>query len=96
MDLILEGDLFRDSSTTVVKLGKRWVTGVKRPINSDKIDGMTKLYGVDKFRVRCKVLRQASTSVGKPAHIRCGVYACLSFYQHRGFSFKIGRGKRMA
>ena len=40
------------------------------------------------IRIRCKVLRQASTSVGKPAHIRCGVYACLSFYQHRGFSLK--------
>jgi len=65
VDLILEGDLFRDFSTTVVKLGKRWVTGVKRPINSDKIDGMTKLYGVDKFRVQEEIKLKFVSDVRK-------------------------------
>lgn len=54
VDLRLEGDLERDFSTTVVKLGGAWVTGVKRPINSDKIDGMTKLYGEGKFKLQKK------------------------------------------
>lgn len=54
VDLILEGDLFRDFSTTVAKIGKLWVTGVKRPINSDKIGGMEKLYGSEKFVMQDK------------------------------------------
>ena len=54
VDLILEGDLFRDFSTTVVKIGNSWVTGVKRPINANKIDGMINLYGDRKFKLQEK------------------------------------------
>ena len=58
VDLNLLGDLFRDFSSTLVKLGGSWVTGVKRPINSDKISGMEKLYGADKFKLQPELIEK--------------------------------------
>ena len=58
VDLNLLGDLFRDFSSTLVKLGGSWVTGVKRPINADKISGMEKLYGSGKFKLQPELIEK--------------------------------------
>ena len=52
VDLRLEGELERDLSTSLQKFTGAWITGTKRSINSDKVNGMIKLYGEDKFRLK--------------------------------------------
>lgn len=52
VDMNFEGDLFSDFATSLQKLDGAWVTGTKRPFNSDKISGMIKLYGEDRFMLK--------------------------------------------
>lgn len=52
VDLVFEGDLFRDYANSLIRLNGAWVTGTKRVLNSLKIDGMIDLYGEEKFKLQ--------------------------------------------
>jgi hypothetical protein len=45
VDLRFTGDLQRDFATGLMPFGDKWVSGVKRPFNGDKIDWNEKRYG---------------------------------------------------
>lgn len=65
VDMNFEGDLFSDFASSLQRLGKVWVTGTKRPFNSDKINGMIKLYGEDKFKLKDETVKEFIQKVKK-------------------------------
>ena len=65
VDMNFEGDLFSDFATSLQKLDGAWVTGTKRPFNSDKISGMIKLYGEDRFMLKQETAKKFIEKVKK-------------------------------
>ena len=51
VDLNYSGDLFRDFASGLIKTNSGYISGVKRPINSKKIDAMIKKYGIQVFQI---------------------------------------------
>ena len=49
VDLVLEGLLRNNITASLQKLGKDWVTGTTRPIESRKVEHLIELYGKEVF-----------------------------------------------
>lgn len=65
VNLNLTGDLFRDFSSTLSKINGVWYTGVKRKLNSNKIDWMIEKYGKNTFNFQPKTRKSFLDAVSK-------------------------------
>ena len=54
VNLIFEGLLFQDIANSLQKVGKTWITGTTRPIETKKVENLIKLYGENLFNLSQK------------------------------------------